>query len=106
MNRPKLIYASAHAAVIAIITAVVVTLAGEYSAAFKNFLKALTGHHWITKSWTVAIIYFGALAVIYGAAKTPSPRALRRGLGLVTATAVLGFVILLGFYIWHYRLSP
>lgn len=102
MNRLKLTYSSAHSAVLAIIIAVVLTIAGESSAAFKTFLKSWTGHHWTTKSVAVAIAYFGALAIIYGTTKSPSPRALRKSLWLVTAAAILGYLVLLFFFINHY----
>lgn len=102
MNRLKLIYSSATSAIFAIIVAVVITIAAEYSAAFKAFLKSWTGHHWTTKSWAVAIIYFAALAALYLSSRPPTPHTLRKILRLLVATAILGYIVLLGFYAWHY----
>lgn len=42
-----------------------ITIIGEFSEAFKNGLKAMTGHHWVTKS-IIGIVVFVILSIILG----------------------------------------
>lgn len=102
MNRLKLIYSSALAAITSIVFVVAITIVAEQSAGLKSYLKALSGHHWTSKSFLTLAVYFVVLLVIYFTTKEPVPRYLRKVLLLVPAFAIAGYVILLAFFLGHY----
>ena len=103
MKTIKLIYSSALAVIAAIIFVTAITVAAELSPVLKDILKGLTGHHWLTKSIGVAIVYAVSLALFYAfPPKQISPSTLRRSLLLATACLWIGFVILFIFFLQHY----
>ncbi len=106
MNKlQKLSFASAVSASIIIAATAIITIWAELSPAFKDGLKNLTGHHWLTKSVFVLIGFPLLLAVLYGLLRREiSYSALHKSLWVLIWTAVIGSAAVLGFFAWHYLL--
>jgi hypothetical protein len=102
MNKLKYIYASAYSASLSIVAVIAMTLGTEYSAPFKTWLTGFTGHHWITKSWASLIVFAVMFAIIALANKGVDQYQTRKSLIVLQTTAVAGFVILLGFFIFEF----
>ena len=95
----KLVFSSAWAAIISVLFVVVITIWADLAPALKDWLKSVTGHHWVTKSLGVVLVYLVALFLFYVFGKEGNTR---RALNLLIFVTVLGFAALLGFYILHY----
>ncbi len=102
MEKLKSIYVSSWSAATTIVTVVVVTLASEFSVPFKNWLASFTGHHWVTKSWLSVIIFLVMFAVLYIGSKNVDATKTKRALMALEVTAVLGFLLILGFYTYEF----
>ena len=102
MTTLRLIYASAIAAIYSIWFVVAVTVVGELNPGFKDFLKGLTGHHWVTKGYGMLLFYGLALLICYDASKKPGEGRVASALRLLGISASLGLVALVGFFIWHF----
>jgi len=102
MNKTKLAYSSSIAAILAIITIMVVTIWGELSPPFKAWLAGFTGHHWLSKSVLSLIVYFVGLAVFYLLPKNIGPNTVRRGLIFLIVTTLAGSLAVFLFFVWHY----
>ena len=102
MNKTRLAFSSSIAAILSIIIIMVVTIWGEFSPVFKNFLKSFTGHHWLTKSALSLVVYFGGLAVFYLIPKNIGSNTLRRALIFLILTALAGSLSVFLFFVWHY----
>lgn len=102
MNKLKPIYASAWAASIAIAAIVALTLGAELSSAFKNWLASFTGHHWLTKSWLSLIIFVLFFCLFHFTAKNTSPEKAKKAAIVLHIVMRLGFIVILGFYIYEF----
>jgi len=79
-----------------------IIIVAELSAPFKNFLKGFTGHHWITKSWIVVIVFFALFIIARLTMREPDSSRLRGKVVLLVFMGVLCSAVLLGFYIFEY----
>ncbi|MCR4278385.1 MAG: hypothetical protein NUV81_00575 [bacterium] len=102
MNKPKLIFSSAYAAIITIIFVVVITIGAELSASLKDWLKSFSGHHWTSKSIFSVLLYAVATVVLYLSPYKYTDDHLKRILDFLLASAVLGTVILTLFFMGHH----
>ena len=102
MNRLKLVFASSIASIVAVLFVVVVTIWAELAAPFKDALKNLSGHHWITKSIGVMLIYLIVFAAIVFLRKEVRPETARRSVGWLMWMSVIGILAIFLFYAWHY----
>ncbi|MEK7629490.1 MAG: hypothetical protein AAB394_03090 [Patescibacteria group bacterium] len=102
MDKPKLIISSAYAAIIAIIFVVVITVGAELSAPLKDWLKDFFGHHWTSKSIFSVLLYVIATIVLYLSHHKYSDDRLKKTLGFLFISTVLGTVILTLFFMGHY----
>lgn len=102
MDKLKSIYASAYSAAVTILTVVAVTIGAELSSPFKNWLAQLTGHHWITKSWVVLIVFILTYGILQAFAKSPTALQTKKALSTLVVVSILGFFALLGFYIYEF----
>lgn len=103
MGKYKTMYSSSVSAVATIILVTVVTIWADLSPVLKNWLASLAGHHWVTKSLMVAILFpliWGLVNVFYRG--SVSGEATRKSLWVLIAVTFLGFAAILGFYVWHY----
>lgn len=98
----KIIYSSLIASILAIIFATVVTIWGELSPDLKGFLKNFSGHHWVSKSILVMLIYFMGLAVFYFLPKNMGSEIIRKGLIVLIITTIVGTLAIFLFFISHY----
>jgi len=102
MNKLISIFASAYAATTSIILVVVVTLAAELSAPFKAWLAGFTGHHWVTKSWVALVAYILVFGYLKLTVKSAAESQTRASIFRLEMATVLGFVIILGFYLYEF----
>ena len=93
-----------YASVVSICVTVFLTVSAELSPKIKDTLKAWSGHHWRTKSYFVVGVFVVATLLLWGYLKNrqPSERALTRAMLILASVAILGSVILVGFYVEHF----
>jgi hypothetical protein len=94
MNSKALVRAAA--ATIALIA--VATIGSELSAAFKQLLSKIGGHHWIGKS-VLSVVFFALLYLVFS--KASDQRLLLRDTGLLIGTVVISGLAILVFYAAH-----
>ncbi|OGM98811.1 MAG: hypothetical protein A2915_01505 [Candidatus Yanofskybacteria bacterium RIFCSPLOWO2_01_FULL_41_34] len=102
MNKPRLISASALAAIITIVFVVVITIWAELSIPLKNWLKNFSGHHWTSKSIFSTLLYSAATAIFYWSFNDPSGAVLRKSLVFLLIFIILGILGVTAFYTGHY----
>ena len=99
----KLIYSSAIAASVNIIAVTVVTIWAELAPGFKSVLASLTGHHWITKSLMVVVLFPVVLGLVRGLSRGEiTDEQTAKSLWALIIITDIGFVVILGFFVWHY----
>lgn len=101
-TKQNLLFASVIGALFSIVFVVAITIAGELFPGLKDWLKAFSGHHWVSKSILSMLVYGGSFLFVFFSQKNISPAALRQGLLFLAAATILGSIIILGFYAWHY----
>ncbi|HEY4518067.1 MAG TPA: hypothetical protein VJG48_00395 [Candidatus Paceibacterota bacterium] len=102
MDKLKSIYASAYSACASIVVTIILTVTVEFSPVFKTWLAAFTGHHWESKSWA-SIIIFAIFFLIFSATSGPvNPAQTRRALTTLQICVILGFIVLLAFFIYEF----
>jgi ABC-type Fe3+-siderophore transport system permease subunit len=75
-------------------------VAKENYAPLKNWMKSLSGHHWITHGIFV-IVLFIALGYIFSKTDMDKKIDADKTSGLVIAGTVLGGLIIIGFFFKH-----
>ncbi|OGN27340.1 MAG: hypothetical protein A2941_01840 [Candidatus Yanofskybacteria bacterium RIFCSPLOWO2_01_FULL_49_17] len=98
----RIIYSSSVGATIAVIFIAVITIWAELSPALKAALKTLSGHHWLTKSIAIVIVYILVSFLVHLFVRDPSVVKVRRSLYMLISTTVLAGIAILGFFVWHY----
>jgi len=99
----KLIYSSAISASVSIIAITVITIWAELTPGLKDFLKSLSGHHWVTKSLAVVILFPLVLGITYAFSRgETADSAVRRSLWTLIVSTVAGPIAILGFFLWHF----
>ena len=86
----------AAAVTIALIAAA--TIGSELSAAFKQLLSMIGGHHWIGKS-VLSVVFFGLLYLVF--AKVSDDRFALKDTGLLIGTVFVSGLAILIFYVLH-----
>ncbi len=102
MEKLKAIYVSSLSAIVTIVVVSAVTIASELSAPFKAWLAGFTGHHWVTKSWLSVIVFVLMFVILHFGTKNVDATKTKRALLLLEITAVLGFLVILGFYTYEF----
>ena len=102
MNKPKLIISSAYAAIVTIIFVVVIVIWAEFSGPLKDWLKNFSGHHWTSKSIFSVSLYAVATVVLYLSPNKHDDDRLKRALGFLLISTVLGAIILALFFTGHH----
>lgn len=101
MKELRLIYAAAVSGIATIIAVTSVTIIAELVLPFKDFLKSLTGHHWITKSWFSLVLFLGLFIIIALIAQTPHSGKVGRALTWLMVVTILASLTLVIFFIWE-----
>ena len=102
MDKLKSIYASAWSSTLTIIVVVGITVGGELSFSFKDWLTAFTGHHWITKSW-LSVISFVVFFLLFKIFKqSADEKQTKTALNILQIFIILGFIAILGFYFYEF----
>ncbi len=87
------------ATIFTIVFVTAITLYAEVSESFKNILKSITGHHWITKSLFSVIMFFG----IYFFSKLSDEKVdILKEVRKIIWTTLLCSLALFFFFLWHY----
>ncbi len=102
MNKPRLIIASAYAAILTIIFVVVITIWAEMAAPLKDWLKAFSGHHWTSKSILSILLYLSATTLFYLVFRKVEGEKIRKAISILLAAVVLGVVAITAFYTGHH----
>ena len=85
-----------------IVVAIVMTIWSELSSTFKDFLRSVTGHHWVTKSVFLFIIFF---AVYFLYSKSDDNLDVLKESLLVIIASILAVIVITGFFIIHFLLE-
>ncbi len=87
------------ATIFTIVCVTAITLYAELSESFKNILKSITGHHWITKSIFSVVLFFG----IYFFSKISDEKIdiLREVKKIIWITLFCSLALFF-FFLWHY----
>jgi len=96
----KRIKAFSISAITSIIVVTLFTLIGELAHPFKDVLKAITGHHWITKSVLSVIIFVVPGLILSYTIKSDRDDSGKYIWGVV-GTALIGSIVLLVYFIIH-----
>lgn len=102
MNKLKPIYASAYSSVVAIVTVVGLTIGAELSVPLKTWIAGFTGHHWVTKSWISIIVFVLFFVIFQFSNKSVTESQTKTVLTMLQIFIVLGFLAILGFYIYEF----
>ena len=102
MNKLKLIYSSSISSVLAVAFVTIITIFAELNAPLKNWLKALTGHHWTSKGVMSILLYTIATLLIYFLAKNVDGKKIHNTLWTVVVTTIMGSFALFVFYLGHH----
>ena len=83
--------------IITVMAITLITIIGELSEPFKNLLKDISGHHWLTKS-IFSLILFIALYFLFLKIKDYKEYNTKD----VVITVVLSSLALFLFFTWHF----
>ncbi len=86
------------AAAVSIALIAAATIGSELSAAFKQLLSSIGGHHWIGKS-VLSVVVFGLLYLVFS--KISDRRFTLKDTGLLIGTVIISGLAILGFYVMH-----
>jgi hypothetical protein len=86
------------AATVTIALIAVATIGSELSAAFKQLLSLIGGHHWIGKS-VLSVVVFGLLYVVFS--KVSDNRFTLRDTGVLISTVIISGLAILIFFVLH-----
>ncbi len=75
-----------------------ITIAAEYIAALKDWLKAWFFHHWVGKG-VLALVVFIIFAFVI---RLPAASDIRKLVNLLTMTVVVCGLAILLFFVWHF----
>lgn len=85
--------------ILSVIVTTAITIWAEFSVPLKDFLKSITGHHWVTKSILSIIIFFGVYLIARPSEKNINILNKTKKVIWVTLICILA---LLAFFTWHY----
>ncbi|MEK6915787.1 MAG: hypothetical protein AABW89_04575 [Nanoarchaeota archaeon] len=77
-----------------------ITIVAEISSSLKDGLKAMTGHHWVSKG-VLSLALFGFLLWVLSVKGTSSEEVRKEVRFTFWFTIILSF-ILFAFFLWHY----
>jgi len=102
MEKLKLIYSSSIASSFAIVFVTLVTIVAEFNAPLKNWLKALSGHHWTSKGILSLVLYAVVLFALYFTTKNVDAKRIKSALSAMIGITVLGSLTLFIFFTGHH----
>lgn len=88
------------AASLSMIFVVVITIVAELNKPIKDFLQAMTGHHWVSKGVLAVLIFclsYFAIRPLY-----KNDEFSMKDLIEILAVTIVGGILLLGFFVWHF----
>lgn len=80
---------------------VIMVIAAEFIAPFKNFLAALTGHHWTAKG-VIGVLLFIIITFIFNTRDGKDD--LGKTINFAIISAVSGSIVLFLFFAIHYNI--
>jgi hypothetical protein len=95
-------HALLHATQASIIIITVLTVWAEFSKPLKDFLAAVTGHHWVTKGFFSLLVFIILYIVLSRFSEHIEVQEARSEImRTITITIVCGLALLL-FFTWHF----
>lgn len=85
-----------------ILATVAVTIGGELSVSFKDWLKSFTGHHWLTKSFLSLIVFALVFLLVNFYTREANAKKVKFSIFLLIIFALIGAAALVGFFIFEY----
>ena len=95
----KRIRSMSFATIVTVATITIITIIAELSEGFKNALKSVTGHHWITKS-VFSIIFFFSLYFLL--VRTDDNLDVLKEVKMIVWVTMISSLIIIGFFAWHF----
>jgi len=89
-------------AIMAMLFVVAITIASELSSSLMSSLKSMTGHHWISKGLLSLGVFLTITIIAHPILSRRHPKDLTIWGIAVTATALLGAVVIILFFVGHY----
>ncbi len=89
-----------YSTILTICLIVIFTIFGELSKSFKTFLDSITGHHWVTKG-LFSLIFFIIVYFLISRIIKDEADSTKHVIDVIIVT-ILGFIIIFGFYVWHF----
>jgi hypothetical protein len=102
MNKSKLIVSSACAAMVTIVFISIIVIWAEFSAPFKDWLKNLSGHHWVSKSIFSILLYLTATGLLYALPYKYSNDKIGKIISFLLVSTALGIAVIFLFFTGHY----
>ena len=102
MRNLKLVFSSIISAFVAVVFVAAITVWAELSAPLKDWLKDLTGHHWVSKGVLMLAIYVLSFIIVYLFSKSTNINSVNQALKGLNWIVILGVVVIWGFFVWHY----
>ena len=90
--------------ILTIILITFLTIYAELNSSFKDFLKSLTTHHWISKG--VISLAFFILAYFILDKFTSKEKNVNSYINLVLIFVILGSLAIFGFYLYEFFIIP
>ena len=90
--------------ILTIILITFLTIYAELNSLFKEFLKSLTGHHWVSKG-AISLIFF-ILAYFILNKFTSKEKNVNYYINMVLIFVILGSLAIFGFYIYEFFIVP
>lgn len=105
MRNIKLLFASSMASVLVVVFVAAITILAELFPPLKTVLKNFSGHHWVSKSILVVLIYSVALAIFYLAPGNISHQTVRRSLVFLIIMSIASAVAIFIFFTIYYFIT-
>ena len=87
--------------VLTMILIVFLTIYSELNEVFKNFLKTLSGHHWVSKGIISLLFFVLCYALLHSRVKEDDKK-LHHEINNTIIIAILGALTILGFFLYEF----
>lgn len=101
VDRNKVVSAATAGATVTIIFLTLITVMADFQPALKDWLKSTFTHHWIGKGILAVVVFLIVWLTMLAQKRQPDDQRLSVGLMTLTWTAVLGTVVLFGFFVFE-----
>lgn len=100
-DRAKIVQASTAGAIVAVVFITVITVLADLQAPLKDWLKATFTHHWVGKGILAVVVFFVVSLILLTVRGSGDSEKLRKGIAVLSWSAILGTLILLAFFLYE-----